>query len=108
MMGQDKLTEQLMECAATCDYCFSACLNEENVMMMTRCIELDRECADICRLTASILSRDSENKESYLKLCAEVCEACGDECGKHDNDHCRKCSKMCKECAEACGKFLEA
>lgn len=106
-MGQDKLTEQLMECAATCDYCFGACLNEENVMMMTRCIELDRECADICRLTASILTRDSENKESYLKLCAEICDACGDECGKHDNDHCRKCSKMCKECAEACEKFLE-
>ena len=106
-MGQDKLIQQLTECALTCDMCYAAFLNEEDVSMMERCIELDRECADVCHLTASILTRDSENKESYLQLCAEICAACGDECGKHDNDHCRKCSKMCLECAEACRKFLE-
>lgn len=106
-MGQDKLILQLAECAATCEMCYTACLNEDDVTMMARCIELDRECADICRLTASILTRDSENKEKYVQLCAEICAACADECGKHDHEHCRKCSTMCEECAAACRKFSE-
>ncbi|MCW3127931.1 MAG: hypothetical protein JWO03_3589 [Bacteroidetes bacterium] len=107
-MGQDKLIQQLAECAATCNMCYNACLNEEDVSMMARCIELDRECADICQLTASILARDSENKEKYLSLCADICELCAEECGKHDNDHCRKCGEVCKKCAEDCGKMAVA
>jgi len=35
-------------CAVTCQQCASACLREENVAMMARCIELDRECAEAC------------------------------------------------------------
>src|SRR4051812_15867629 len=101
-MGKTKLIQQLNECAETCNMCFAACLNEEDVAMMARCIELDRECADICQLAASQLARDSENIDQYLSLCAEICEICSEECGKHDNDHCKKCSDTCRQCAEAC------
>jgi hypothetical protein len=103
-MENSKLIKDLNDCADTCDMCYNACLNEEEVAMMARCIELDRECADICRLTSSVLSRDSENRELYLRLCGKICQICADECAKHDNDHCRKCSKTCQECAEMCAK----
>ena len=44
-----------------------ACLDEEDVNMMKQCIKLDIDCADICRLTASLLSRGSEHGEHLLK-----------------------------------------
>ena len=37
-------------CAAACDNCATACLAEEDVKMMARCIALDIDCAQICRL----------------------------------------------------------
>ena len=97
-----EIIQELNACAAACNACYTACLNEEDVSMMTRCIELDRECADICQLTASILSRDSENADKYLKLCADICDICADECKKHDMYHCRECARACSNCASLC------
>ena len=107
-MGQDKLTRHLLDCAITCNMCYNACLNEEDVTMMVRCIELDRECSDICSLTATILARDSENKERYLMICADICDACAEECSKHDHEHCRKCAEECKSCAKGCRELAAA
>ncbi|MEO7522912.1 MAG: four-helix bundle copper-binding protein, partial [Ferruginibacter sp.] len=36
------------------------------------------------------------------KECIELCEACAEECGGHEHDHCKACAKACAECAEAC------
>ena len=103
-MEGSHLLENLHACAAACNRCYNACLNEEDIDMMTRCIELDRECAEICLLTASAIGRDSENRDKYLKFCAEFCQLCAEECGKHDNDHCRACAEACRQCAEACSE----
>jgi hypothetical protein len=100
-----EMIDELNRCANECNHCFSACLEEEDVKMMTRCIELDRECADICQLAASLLARGSENAESYLKVCAEICEACAEECAKHDNEHCKRCAEICSQCAEHCNQY---
>lgn len=103
-MEGNQLLESLYACAAACNRCYNACLNEEDVDMMTRCIELDRECAEICLLTASALMRDSENGDKYMKLCAEFCRLCGEECAKHNNEHCRACADACNSCADACSE----
>ena len=43
-------------CAIACEHCASECLKEEDLKMMVRCIELDRECASVCRSTAELMS----------------------------------------------------
>ena len=101
-MEDHKILRELNACATLCNICFSACLNEEDVSIFARCIELDRECADICQLTASVFARDSENADKFLKLCAEICEACADECEKHEQEHCQKCAHVCRTCTEMC------
>lgn len=93
------------QCAATCDHCATACLAEDNVKDMARCIALDMDCAQICRTAAAFMARDSEFAKHYCKLCADICDACGDECGKHEHDHCKECAEACKRCAEACRKM---
>lgn len=97
------LLEALTNCAAACNHCAMACLDERDVKMLARCIKLDLDCADICQLTAKLLSRDSEHAIHLLKECAEVCQACAEECEKHEHmEHCRKCAEACRNCAEAC------
>ena len=99
----------LNDCAAECNHCFNACLNEKDVKMMARCIQLDRDCADICQLTARMLQSDSEVSSEALRLCITVCEACAEECERHsDSEHCKRCAEMCRKCANACSKALSS
>ena len=98
----ETLIRKLSECATECNRCLASCLEEDDVSMMVRCIELDIDCSEICTLTASFLSRDSESASTLLALCGEICEACGDECSKHDEEHCRRCATICFECANLC------
>ena len=79
-----------LKCAAACDYCASACLKEKNVEEMTRCIQLDMECAAICRTAAQLMSLESEQAGAICQLCSDICNTCADECSKHDMDHCRR------------------
>lgn len=97
------LLKALGNCAAACHYCATACLDEQDVQMLTSCIKLDLDCADICQVTAAFVARVSPHAPHLLKECAEICEACSKECEKHAHmEHCRLCAEACRQCAEAC------
>jgi len=100
------LVKQLANCQAMCNYCFNACLNEEDVKMMKGCIKLDKDCSEICGLALSLVASDSAFTAEILKLCAEVCQKCADECKKHNNTHCQDCARACQECSEACKNYV--
>lgn len=89
-------------CAAACDHCATACLKEQHVGMMARCIALDIDCAAMCRLASGGMARGSEFAKPWCALCAQLCQACGDECAKHRMDHCQACADACRRCADAC------
>ena len=97
--------EACLQCSAVCDHCAVSCTNEPDVKMMAKCIRLDMECAVLCSAAARLMSLDSEQAPAICKICSAVCEACGKECGKHDNAHCRKCSEICRVCAAECRKM---
>ena len=98
------LLAALHACLASCEHCATACLGEQSVQMLTLCIQLDRDCADICALTARVLARGSNYARHLLATCADVCMACGDECEKHaaHMPHCKECAESCRRCEEAC------
>jgi hypothetical protein len=99
-----QLINTLMVCAQACETCMSACLDESDVTAMAHCIELDRDCADICLLAAKLLIRDSEIAHKYLVICEAICRLCAEECSRHTHIHCKQCAAACNECAEACHK----
>jgi len=104
-----KLIEVLANCAAECNHCATACLEEKDVSMLTRCIKLDLDCGEICTLAISFVSRGSEHAAHVLHECAEICEACGEECEKHSHmEHCKRCAEVCRSCAEACHSGVAA
>lgn len=101
------LIDQLIRCAIECNHCMISCLEEKDVKAMKRCIKLDIDCAEVCQVTASLLSRGSEVSEKMLAACAEICNACADECGKHSQmDHCKRCADVCRQCAEECSALV--
>lgn len=97
-----ELIEKIDICVAACNFCASACLKEDDVKMMAKCIALDMDCAEICRTAGILLARNSDHGKHMLQECTEVCEACAKECGNHQSGHCQACAKACTECAEAC------
>lgn len=92
-------------CAAACDHCAVACLLEHRVGSMARCIRLDIDCAQICRLAAAAMARGSEFAGLICNACAEVCEACAEECAQFQVDHCQRCAQACHRCAAECRRM---
>lgn len=105
MAHNKELIQKLAECAAACEMCADACLDEQDIKKMVQCVRLDRDCAKICYTTASFVASHSQHAEHLIRECQEICRACAEECAKHDADHCQQCAQACRECAEACGSF---
>ena len=101
-----------IECANSCTSCADACLGEEKVQMLTRCIRLNLDCADICETTARILSRQTEASPQLMRIqveaCATACRLCAEECEKHADmhQHCKICALSCRSCEQMCRQFL--
>jgi len=96
------------ECATECSHCAMACLKEEDVKKLIRCINLDLECAAMCRATAEMMSLGSNYSNELCEICATICEACAVECQKHAHmSHCKHCAAVCKRCAAECRMMSE-
>lgn len=89
-------------CAIACEVCASACLEENDVSMMATCIRLDRDCADMCHLAQVLMARKSALVDEFCRLCAIACQACTEECLKHQHEHCQQCAQACQRCADEC------
>lgn len=87
-------------CADACEHCAAECLMEKNAEHY-RCIQLCLDCADLCRLTATLMLRGSEYATASSHLCRVACLACADECAAHESDHCQQCARACQACADA-------
>ncbi|MDF6102758.1 four-helix bundle copper-binding protein [Gordonia hongkongensis] len=96
------------DCAQVCTACADACLAEKSVGDLVACIRTDLDCADICAVTARVLTRrtrpDDEVVRAVLRACIDACRACGGECAQHAemHEHCRLCAEACGRCEEAC------
>lgn len=96
----NRTLKELDACSTLCNICFDACLHEQDVSIMARCIELNRDCAEMCQVAASVVSRNSEFSDAVLNLCADICIACAEECEKHPTDHCQKTAHVCRTTAD--------
>jgi len=102
------------ECAVICISCADACLAEAQVAELRRCIRLNQDCADICSITARLVSRLLQPEvgvlRAQLEACALICASCGAECRKHaqHHEHCTVCADACRRCDEQCRKALSS
>ena len=99
--------EACVACLVACEMCSDACLDEQDVKSMTKCIRLDRDCADACDAALRAMSRGGPLAAQLCRACAEACDACAAECERHAkmSEHCRLCAEACRRCAEECRKM---
>ncbi|MFP5580055.1 MAG: four-helix bundle copper-binding protein [Acidimicrobiia bacterium] len=116
ILPTDTLAEvlhHLEECAQSCTMCADACLAEDMVAELRRCIRLNRDCADLCKTTAAVLGRQVEPDAATVRGLVEACRAagaaCGSECSNHADmhEHCRVCAEACQRCDQACNQALQ-
>lgn len=113
----DTLAESIRTCfetAQACTDCADACLAEETVKKLVRCIRLNQDCADICDTTGRILSRQTdpamEVLRSQIQSCIVACRSCGEECERHASmhEHCRICAQACGVCEDSLNRMLKS
>jgi hypothetical protein len=102
LSSHKELQQKLINCAITCEDCERACLNEDNITLLARCIELTRDCADICLQGARLVQREAEIADDYVLVTEKMCRMCAEECRKHNHEHCQACAEVCEACADAC------
>jgi len=103
----------LVDCANTCTQCADACLSEDRMAELARCIRLNLDCADICLAASRVVSRqteyDVEVTRPLVEACLAACRSCGDECESHGAhmEHCRICAEQCRACERTCRELLD-
>lgn len=103
--AHEVMIQTIVDCAIQCENCFTASIWEEESSgaRLARCIQLSRDCADICMHAARLLRRNSEIAYKYLFVCEEICRRCAEECMKHHHlEYCQECGDACLRCAEVC------
>lgn len=96
------------DCAQTCVSCADACLGEPLVDELRQCIRMNLDCADICNATGTVTTRRTGTNDEVVRrlfeACAEACELCAADCGRHaeHHEHCRVCAETCHQCERVC------
>ncbi|MFR9725911.1 four-helix bundle copper-binding protein [Streptomyces sp. MS19] len=109
-----RCVEECDRCARACTACADACLAEGEVERLAACIRLDLDCADVCDVTARLVSRHTPDgadlTRAQVEACALACAACAAECERHAaaHEHCRLCAEACRACERACSDLLAA
>lgn len=102
-----------LSCAQACTACADADLAEDDLAELRNCIALNQECADVCIVTARVLSRpahcDHFTLDRLLQACSRICRLCAEECHRHlHHRHCAICEQACLACVQACSALLTA
>lgn len=113
MSGLPELIDKLTDCALACIVCADACVAEDHVASLRKCIRLTLDCADISQSAARVLARQTEYEStiarSVLEACLQACRRCADECERHAHmNHCKLCAEVCRDCEQACRELLQA
>jgi hypothetical protein len=102
------LLQTLHHCEATCEHMTTFLLSRPDVHARVRQLQLLRDCADICSLTAKYIARHSAFSKTIAALCASICEVCGNECLRFPDPESQKCGQICINCARECQAFAAA
>lgn len=99
--------------AQACTTCADADSVENDLADLGNCIALNQECADVCTITARVLSRpahwDHFTVDRQLQACARICRLCAEECARHAHHrHCAICEQASRACVDACSALLAA
>jgi hypothetical protein len=91
------------ECSDQCLHLTQHCLRLGGIHSEARHIRVLSDCAEICRVAASFMARESDHAVRVCSVCAEVCDACAASCERvPDDEDMEACARTCRRCAQSC------
>lgn len=96
------------DCQLRCDECYRHCLSlVAEKKEHQRSAELCVDCADCCKLAATLSARKSRLAAHACECCAKCCDDCAAQCEKFTGDEMMvRCAKECRDCAKACREMV--
>ncbi len=114
-IDMDMLLDCVNACFDTvqaCSACAAACLSEENIRPLVRCIRMNQDCSDIAGVTGKMLVRlnstDWSILRSQLLACAAACHECAAECesNRRQYEYCHETMEVCRYSEESIKTLL--
>jgi len=106
----DQCARICAQCLTDCESCYAHCagLLAEGHKDHATTAEACNDCADLCRVSASLSARGSLLAPEVCDACAAACDRCVVLCGEFKDDaHMQQCAKTCGECAAACREMVQ-
>ena len=105
-----KCAKVCADCQILCDMCFQHCAalvvkgDKNRDKTMQTCVD----CADCCKLAATLSARMSPFAGAACECCAKCCDACAAACEKFPDDkHMAECANSCRDCAKECRAMMK-
>lgn len=98
------------DCQLQCDMCFKHCLGllTEGKKEHAKTVQTCADCAEFCKLAATLTARQSPFAATACEGCAKACDECAAACEKFPDDkHMSACAKSCRDCAKACREMVK-
>jgi hypothetical protein len=106
--------DSALACAQACTSCASIGIAGPDAVDLADCIGVCLDCADLCAVTARILSRPLADARrgslvALVQACAGLCELSARQCFRHEVHHqaSAQCMTACRACLEAAERLLE-
>ena len=101
--------DSCIESHGMCEETITYCLQQGGEHASATLIRALTDCADICRMCADMMMRDSDFSGAMCGLCADVCLRCAEECGRMDADQqMMSCAETCRRTADMCRQMAGA
>ena len=111
MFGQlspemQRCIENCLACATVCEQTLTHGLSKGGAHAAPELIRLLIDCADTCRMSATLMTRGSDFHRQHCALCAEICHACEEACEEFGDDpQMKACADACRTCAASCRRM---
>lgn len=104
---QRDAVSDISQAIAVCGWCADQCIQEANPNM----IECIRLCEDVVELGEALLAlapRNSRYSHSVAQTFRQAAQACAQECGHHQHDHCQECAQVLPQVANSTQQLLQS
>jgi hypothetical protein len=105
-----RLTDDQKACIEACTACHDVCLETSARLRMQGHGDEGQigallDSAELCRLTANFLIRDSPLHSMACLLCADACQRSARDCERFDEARMRQVAEACRRTADQCRRI---
>ena len=103
-VNMEQAIEAALECHRMTLNSLQHCLSLGGKHSDRKHVNLMKECADICQVSASFMIEGSDFAHDICGVCARICDACANHCAVVDDQDAmmKLCITACRKCAESC------